>query len=76
MIIQSRLADHWCGHMCIGRYNADAGRPDPPEALHNMFRAVLQYVRDVVRGNQQDWNLFLKELDPRLISYLVTFYDL
>lgn len=63
-------------------YDPDRGQPEVPEGLQHMFRIIFQYVRDTVNRQaaqgppRRDWNAFLSSLDPQLVSYLVTFYDL
>lgn len=58
------------------RYDAETGRPDVPERLHHMFGVILHYVRDMVKQHRGDWNEYLSSMDPHLVQYLVTFYDL
>ena len=46
-----------------------------PERLDHMFKVILHYVRDVVKA-QRDWNEYLGKLNPTLVQYFITFYDL
>ena len=62
-------------HACAGRYDHGSGRPEVPERLDHMFKVILHYVRDVVKA-QRDWNEYLGKLNPTLVQYFITFYDL
>ncbi|EWM27737.1 transportin-1 isoform 1 [Nannochloropsis gaditana] len=58
-------------------YDADQGRPDVPAGLQHMFQVIFNYVRETVNNMPaQDWNEYLSSLDPQLVSYLVSFYEM
>jgi transportin-1 len=58
-------------------YDADQGRPDVPAGLQHMFQVIFNYIRETVNNMPaQDWNEYLSSLDPQLVSYLVSFYEM
>jgi len=63
------------GCLGVGRYDQETGLPNAPDGLQHMFRVILHYVRDMVKAHR-DWNEYLGELDPHLVQYFVTFYEL